>query len=94
VHVGKGAASIHFQLPPAVHPASETSPILAYEVTVNPTGRKVVFTGRNIIALEGTHATFYVVDGLTSGTSYTFSVAAINGAGAGMPAVVGPVTIP
>ena len=94
VRVGKGAASIHFQLPPATQPAGEASPILAYEVTVNPSGRKVVFTGRNIIVLEGTHATFYVVDGLTSGASYTFSVAAVNAAGAGAPAIVGPVTIP
>jgi len=94
VHAGKGAASIHFQLPPAAHPAGHASPILAYEVTVNPTGRKVVFTGRNIIVLEGTHTTFYAVDGLTSGTSYTFSVAAVNAAGTGTPAVVGPVTIP
>jgi hypothetical protein len=93
VHVGKGAASVHFQLPPTV-PAGEGSPILAYEVTVNPTGRKVVFTGRNIIVLEGTHATFYVVDGLASGTSYSFSVAAVNEAGAGTPTVVGPITIP
>ena len=93
VHVGKGAASIHFQLP-AAQPGGEGSPILAYAVTVNPGGRKVLFTGRNIIVLEGTHATFNVVGGLTSGASYTFSVAAVNDAGEGTPTVVGPVTIP
>jgi hypothetical protein len=93
VHPGKGAASIHFQLPPA-GPGGEKAPILAYAVTVNPGGRKVTFTGRNIIVLEGTHATFNVVDGLTSGMSYTFSVAAVNEAGEGTPAVVGPVPIP
>ncbi|HEY1650211.1 MAG TPA: right-handed parallel beta-helix repeat-containing protein [Terracidiphilus sp.] len=94
VHPGKGAVSIHFQLPPANPSAGEGSPVLAFAVTVNPGGRKVVFTGRNIIVLEGKHVTFNVVDGLTSGNSYTFSVSAVNNAGEGAPAVVGPVTIP
>jgi hypothetical protein len=92
-HPGKGAVSIHFQLPAAGHDHPE-SPVLAYAVTVNPGGRKVVFTGRNIVVLEGRHATFNVVDGLTSGTTYTFSVAAVNNAGEGAPVTVGPVTIP
>ncbi|MDE3149474.1 MAG: fibronectin type III domain-containing protein [Acidobacteriota bacterium] len=99
VHPGKGAVSIHFQLPPETGPRGEESPILAYEVTVNPTGggsggRKVVFTDRNIVVLEGRHTTFNVIGGLTSGATYTFSVSAVNGAGAGAPAVVGPVKIP
>jgi len=93
VHPGNGAVSIHFGLPPGSHDDGE-GPILAYAVTVNPGGRKVTFTGRNVIALEGRHITFNVIDGLTSGASYTFSVAAINNAGEGTPAVVGPVTIP
>jgi hypothetical protein len=93
VLVGKGAASIHFQLPPAVHSA-EGAPVIGYSVTVNPGGRKVMFTGRNIVVLEGAHSTFDVVDGLTSGASYSFSVAAVNAAGEGTPTVVGPVTIP
>lgn len=93
VHPDKGAASIHFQLPPAP-PSGERAPILEYAVTVNPGGRKVMFTGRNIVVLEGTHSTFNVVDGLTPGVSYTFSVAAVNDAGEGTPTVVGPVTIP
>ena len=93
VHVGKGAASIHFQLP-TTQPNNEKAPIIAYSVTVNPSGRKVLFTGRNIIVLEGAHSTFNVVDGLTSGTAYTLSVAAVNDAGEGTPAIIGPVTIP
>jgi hypothetical protein len=93
VHPGKGAASIHFQLPPA-EPDGEKAPVIAYAVTVNPGGRKVMFTGRNIVVLEGAHATFNVVDGLTSGVSYTFSVAAVNAAGEGTPAVIGPISIP
>jgi hypothetical protein len=96
VHVlaGKGAASIHFQLPPAADAKSEGSPILAYAVKVTPGDRKVTFTGRNIVVLEGKHASFNVVDGLKSGTAYTFSVSAVNDAGEGTPAVVGPVMIP
>ncbi len=93
VHPGKGAVSIHFGLPPADANGTK-SPILAYTVTMNPGGRRVTFTGRNIIVLEGRHITFNVVDGLTSGASYTFSISAINNAGEGAPAVVGPVTIP
>jgi hypothetical protein len=90
---GKGAVSIHFQLPRAGRGEAE-SPVLAYAVTVNPGGRKVLFTGRNIVVLEGRHVTFNVVGGLTSGSTYTFSVAAVNNAGEGTPVTVGPVTIP
>lgn len=93
VHPGKGSVSIHFRLPAEEHGASETAPILAYEVTVKPGGRKVTFTGRNIVVLEGKHTTFNVVSGLTSGQAYRFSVAAVNNAGAGKPVVAGPVTI-
>jgi hypothetical protein len=92
VRAGKGAASVHFQLPEGAE--HKASPVLAYAVTVNPGGRKVLFTGRNIVVLEGKHATFNVVDGLTSGASYTFGVAAVNDSGEGEPAMVGPVTIP
>jgi hypothetical protein len=105
VHPGKGAASIHFQLPPGLErkegneePDSGSkgvsSPILVYAITVNPGGRKVLFTGRNIVVLEGKHATFNVIDGLESGAEYTFSVSAVGNAGEGAPAVVGPVRIP
>jgi hypothetical protein len=93
VHPGKGAVSIHFQLPPETGAKGEASPILAYAITVNPGGRKVLFTGRNIVVLEGKHASFNVVDGLTSGASYTFGVSAVSAAGEGTPAVVGPVTV-
>ena len=93
VHPGKGAVSIHFQLP-AASPGEPESPVLAYAVTVSPGGRKVIFTGRNIVVLEGRHVTFNVVDGLTSGATYSFKVAAVNNAGEGTPVTVGPVTIP
>jgi hypothetical protein len=105
VHPGKGAVSIHFQLPPGLErregneePDSGSkgvsSPILAYAITVNPGGRKVLFTGRNIVVLEGRHASFNVVDGLQSSVEYTFSVSAVGNGGEGAPAVVGPVRIP
>lgn len=105
VHPDKGAASIHFQLPAGLELKDGTeepdsgskgvaSPILAYAVTVNPGGRKVLFTGRNIVVLEGKHVSFNVVDGLQSGAEYTFSVSAVSNSGEGTPAVVGPVRIP
>ena len=95
VHPGEGIVSIHFQSPSVEHGTDEESPIIAYAITVNPGGRKVLFTGRNVIALqEGKHTTFNVVDGLTRGKAYSFSVAAVNAAGEGAAATVGPVTIP
>ena len=63
-----------------------------YAVTVVPGGRKVMFTGRNVLTLEGKHTTFKVISGLKPGT-YTFRISAVNEAGAGEPAVTGPVTL-
>ncbi len=90
-----GLVSIHFQDPAAVDKKAPGAPVLAYAVTVNPGGRKVTFTGRRVLALEGTtHTTFSVVDGLEPGQTYTFSVAAVNPTGEGEAAVTRPVTIP
>lgn len=92
---GNGMVSIHFQDPAAVDKKAPGAPVLAYIVTVNPGGRKVTFTGRKVLALEGTaHTTFSVVDGLKPGETYTFSVAAINPSGEGAPAVTNTVKIP
>jgi hypothetical protein len=83
-----GLVSIHFQDPAAVDKKAPGAPVIAYTVTVNPGGRKVTFTGRNVLTLEGTaHMTFYVIDGLKPGETYTFRVAAVNPAGEGEPAV-------
>jgi hypothetical protein len=63
-------------------------------VTIEPGGRAVTFTGRNIVVLqEGRHTTFKVISGLKPGT-YTFHVAAVNAAGAGEAAATPPVVIP
>lgn len=88
-----GEVSIHFQQPVAGHKFEKAlSPIIAYEVTIEPGGRKVMFTGRNVLTLEGKHTTFKVISGLQPGT-YTFRVSAVNEAGAGEPAVTAPVTV-
>jgi hypothetical protein len=94
VHAGHGAVSIHFQSLDEKAWKGEASPLLAYEVTVEPEGRKVLFTGRRIVVLEGRHSTFDVVDGLKSGSVYTFKVAAVSAAGTGDPVTVGPVMVP
>ena len=90
----RGNVSIHFQDPAVEHKGGDPSPITAYEVTVEPGGRMVTFTGRNIVALQdGKHTTFKVISGLKPGT-YTFKVAAVNAAGAGDVAATPPVVIP
>lgn len=85
--IDQGNASIHFQTPASNLPMAQQPPIIAYAVTVHPSGRKVYFTGRNVIALqESKHVTFSVINGLKSGQSYSFSVSAVNAAGEGEPA--------
>jgi hypothetical protein len=92
--VDHGRASIHFQTPPFAGPKENEIPIVAYAVTVEPTGRRVYLTGRNVIALqEGRHVTFGVVDGLESEKSYRFSVSAVNAAGEGEAATVSGIPV-
>jgi hypothetical protein len=77
-------ASIHFQTPASTLPKEDQLPIVAYAITILPSNRKVLLTGRNVITLEdGRHVTFGVVDGLTPGEAYRFSVSAVNAAGEG-----------
>lgn len=89
-----GEVSIHFQDPGVRHKAEEgPSPITAYAVTIEPGGRKVMFTGRNILTLQGSrHTTFKVISGLKPDT-YTFQVSAVNEAGPGAPATTEPVVV-
>jgi len=87
-----GNASIHWEGPLS----DGGGPILAYVVTVNPGGRQVVFEGRKILTLGTSpktgngHQTFDVIGGVPAGKGFTFSIAAVNAAGAGTPAVVPP----
>ena len=83
-----GMAIVHFPAPDN----DGGSPVLAYNVTVNPGGRTVAFAGRQFLVLGGKHVTFGVVDGLKKGSNYTFSVAAVNAAGTGAAATTKPVT--
>lgn len=88
-----GEVSIHFQSPSVTHPDADKSPLIAYLVTIEPGGRKVTLTGRNILTLQdGKHTTFKVISGLKPGT-YTFLVAAVNAGGPGAEAVTEPVTV-
>jgi hypothetical protein len=82
--IDHGNASIHFGTPASTLPKAQEAPIIAYAVTIQPSGRKVYFTGRNVIALQGTkHVTFDVINGLKPGQTYSFSVSALNAAGEG-----------
>lgn len=93
-HSGEhGNVSIHFQDPAVEHKGEDPSPITAYVVTIEPGGRKVNFTGRNVLTLqEGRHLTFKVISGLKPGM-YTFRIAAVNEAGEGEFATTAPVEI-
>jgi len=93
VSTNHGKASIHFQAPKMTRAEEETNPLLAYGVTVNPGGRKVLFTGRRVTSLNGTHTTFDVIDGLKPGETYTFSVAAVGPAGEGAALTTPAVTV-
>ena len=79
--IHNGIASIHVSAPDD----DGGSPVLAYSVTVQPDGRKVMFIGRKFLVLGGKHVTFDVVDGLDDKKTYTFDVAAVNAAGEGAP---------
>jgi len=84
--IDHGNASIHFQTPSSSLPKAQEPPIVAYAVTIHPSGRKVYFTGRNVIALqESKHVTFSVINHLRPGQPYSFSVSAVNAAGEGKP---------
>ncbi|TAM16379.1 MAG: fibronectin type III domain-containing protein [Rhodanobacter sp.] len=87
-----GEVSVHFQAPLVDQKTTDNS-ITAYQVTIQPGGRVVTFTGRNVVTLPDTpHTTFDVITGLKPGT-YTFSVAAVNEAGPGTPATTKPVKV-
>lgn len=77
VNPGDGMASVHFGPPES----NGNSPVTAYAVTINPSGRKVMLTGRTLLVLGGKHKAFGVIDGLENGKRYSLTVAAVNAAG-------------
>jgi Fibronectin type III domain/Right handed beta helix region len=86
-----GIASVHFQDPGVATKIKGGPPVTAYVVTIEPGRRKVVFTGRNVLALAGTrHATFDTIGGLEPGKAYTFRVAAEGPGGEGEAVTVTP----
>lgn len=74
---GNGLALVSW-LPPA---NAGSFPVTSYQVTASPGGRSCL-----------TNATSCIITGLVNGTSYTFTVSALNGAGWGAPATTGAVT--
>jgi len=74
---GNGSATVSWS-PPS---SSGSFPITSYLVTASPGGQTCLTSG-----------TSCTVDGLTNGTTYTFSVAALNGAGWGANGSSSPVT--
>jgi hypothetical protein len=64
------------------------TPVIAYEVSVSD-GRTVRETGRDALITQPTaHAMLRVINGLTPGTAYTFTIAAITANGPGTPATI------
>ncbi|HUB23867.1 MAG TPA: fibronectin type III domain-containing protein [Tepidisphaeraceae bacterium] len=88
-YAADGKISVHFMSPEE----DGGSPVYAYEFTVNPGGKKFEMTGRIPVTLSGRHASFYVIDGLDSGTTYTVDVAAVNAAGEGEASKTRAVTV-
>lgn len=71
--------SVHFQAPKE----HGGGPILSYVCHIEPGGRRVVFSGRPILTLEGTHKTFAVIDNVPAGPAYKIELAAVSSAGEG-----------
>jgi hypothetical protein len=78
---GTDAVSLHWT-PPAV---TGDTPVLGYRITVSD-GRTIPVTGRDALVSQPTaKGMTRVVAGLKSGTSYTFTIAAVTGVGTGAP---------
>jgi hypothetical protein len=81
---GTGAVGLQWT-PPA---ATGDTPVIGYRITVSD-GRTIDATGRDALVTQPTAKTMIrVVDGLTSGTRYTFTVAALTADGPGAAASV------
>jgi len=81
---GAGAVGLQWT-PPA---ATGDTPVIGYRITVSD-GRTVEATGRDALVTQPTaKAMIRVVDGLTAGTRYTFTIAALTADGPGAAASV------
>src|SRR6266542_2443498 len=84
---GNGRVTVRFVLPSS----NGGSPIISF--TIRCGGMTVVVTGRTILVLTGgTHFHYGVVEGLTNGQSYSFTVTAQNVAGSSPAATSNTVT--
>jgi hypothetical protein len=82
--MGSGAVGLQW-IPPS---ATGDTPVIGYRITVSD-GRTIGATGRDALVTQPTAKTMIrVVDGLTSGTRYTFTIAALTADGPGAPASV------
>ncbi len=82
-NVGPGSLSVNFRIPTS----NGGSPIIAYKISVVG-GPTITVTGLTVLVLSGTHKYYGVIQGLTSGTTYTINVSAVNVAGAGTAATI------
>jgi phospholipase C len=80
---GNGTATLHWKTPTTTNGSS----IVAYRATPRIGGFAFTPVSFPASALGG------IVTGLTNGATYTFTIAAVNGRGAGMTATAGPVTV-
>jgi hypothetical protein len=83
-HAGAGAVGLQWTPPTA----TGDTPVIGYRITVSG-GRTVDATGRDALVTQPTAKTMIrVVDGLTTGTRYTFTIAALTADGPGAAASV------
>ncbi len=76
---GGGAVSLHWT-PPTT---TGDTPVIAYRITVSD-GRTIMATGRDALITQPTaKGMTRVINGLTSGTAYTFTIAAVTADGPG-----------
>lgn len=79
-----GAVSLHWT-PPTT---TGDTPVIAYLITVSD-GRTIMATGRDAVITQPTAKSMTrVINGLTPGTAYTFTIAAVTADGPGAPVSV------